>query len=55
MMGHRGKLIDGAEIDFVYARGVYCYLVNNCKLKKYIKRKMSKRARREGNRFINEM
>lgn len=52
MMGHREKLIDGIEEDFIYARGLYCYLVNNTKLKRYVKRKMSKRYRHEAKREL---
>lgn len=47
MMGRKQKLIDGDEQDVVYARGLYCYLRNNNKLVKFIKRKMNKRMRRE--------
>jgi hypothetical protein len=56
MMGHREKLIDGLEVDYIFARNMYCYLVNNPKLKKYTKRKISKRIRRNGKQDLrNEM
>ena len=32
--------------DLVYAKDIYCYLQNNNKLVKFIKRKMNKRFRR---------
>ena len=52
MMGTRQKLIDGYEVDFVCARGMYKYLKNNVSVKRFIKRKLSKRRRIE-NKNIN--
>lgn len=43
-MGTKQRLSE-LEADYVYARGVYCYLVNNTKLKRFVKRRMSKRRR----------
>ena len=51
MMGTRQKLKKDFEIDFIYARDRYCYLVNNTKLKKFIKRSLSKRRRRENKKI----
>ena len=47
MMGIKQRLKSGEEYDFIYARGQYCYLVNNAKLKKRIKKRMSRRRRKE--------
>lgn len=46
MMGRKQK-ISGIEEDYIYDRGRYCYLVNSCKVKRYIKRGLNKRYRRE--------
>lgn len=55
MMGTRQRLIDGDEYDFIYARGQYCYLVNRCKKKRKIKRKINKRLRRENKKYIYDI
>ena len=47
MMGIKQRLKSGEEYDFIYARGQCCYLVNNAKLKKRIKKRMSRRRRKE--------
>lgn len=39
--------IDGFEQDCTYSRKFYCYLANNSKVVKYIKRKMNKRFRKQ--------
>ena len=52
MMGTRQKLKSGMEYDYIYARGIYCYLINNAKLKRWIKRCLSKRRRKEVNKNI---
>jgi hypothetical protein len=54
MMGNRQKLKTGAEYDFIFSRRLYCYMANNNKLKKWIKRQLSKRRRRE-NKKIEEL
>lgn len=54
MMGRKQILKQGYEFDYVYARGVFCYLVNNAKLKKYIKKGLNKRYRQENKNFIME-
>ena len=49
------KLIDGLEYDYIYHKkhkkrygvGLFCYLDNNNKLVKFIKKKLKKRYRRE--------
>ena len=46
-MGRKQKLIDGLEVDVLYARKQYCYLCNNNKIVKYAKHKMNKRLRKE--------
>lgn len=51
MMGRRQKLVDGGEIDFVYARKWYNF---SPKTAKWIKRKMNKRFRRDAKREIDE-
>jgi len=50
-MGTRQKLKTGAEWDYIYARGMYCYLVNSTKAKRTIKRALSKRRRRDNKKF----
>lgn len=47
MMGTRQKLKTGCEYDFLYARGLYKYLRNNRGIKKWIKKTLSRRRRRE--------
>ena len=48
------KLKDAFEYDLIYGKHVYCYLHNNNKLVKWIKRKMNKRYRKEGRKEIYE-
>jgi len=45
MMGHKSKLANGLEVDAILARRIYCYLQNNTKLIRYVKRCISKRNR----------
>jgi len=52
MMGNKQKLITGEEVDLIYAKKSYCYLQNNIKLVKKIKRGLSKRKRREGKKIL---
>ena len=47
MMGRRQKLIDGYEEDLVCNRRIYSYLKNTQGIRRYIKRKLNKRYRRE--------
>lgn len=54
MMGNKQKLKSALEHDVVYARSQYCYLFNNCSLKKYAKRQMAKRRRKESKKIIME-
>ena len=41
MMGHKDKLKSGMEYDVIFARRIYCYLVNNNKLVKYVKTQLT--------------
>jgi len=54
MMGRKQKLIDGLEEDAIYARKVYCYLVNRPSVVKWAKRKVNKRFRREGKKEVQD-
>lgn len=54
MMGNKQKLKKGDEYDVIYAKKKYCYLVNNNKLVRHIKRRLRKRKRIEENKKINE-
>ena len=54
MMGRKQKLIDGLEEDAIYARKVYCYLVNRPSVVKWAKRKINKRFRREAKKEIQD-
>ena len=47
MMGTRQKLKTGMEVDFIFARSIYCYLKNNRGIKKFIKKTLSRRRRQE--------
>lgn len=38
--------INGLEQDVTYSKNIYCYLSNNNKLIKWVKRKMNKRFRK---------
>lgn len=55
MMGTKQKLKTAAEIDFIYARGMYCYLANSTKAKKNIKRGLSKRRRKEAKIIVRKL
>ena len=46
MMGHKERLKTGAEYDVIFARDVYCYLVNSTAAHK-IKKQMTRRNRRK--------
>lgn len=54
MMGRKQKLVDGLEEDVIYARKVYCYLVNRPSVVKWAKRKVNKRFRREGKKEVRD-
>jgi len=45
--GRKQKLKTGDEFDLIYAKKLYCYLHNNTKLVKKIKRGLNKRYRKE--------
>jgi hypothetical protein len=45
--GRKQKLKTGDEFDLIYAKKLYCYLQNNTKLVKKIKRGLNKRYRKE--------
>jgi hypothetical protein len=54
--GRRQKLKSGMELDFLYARGLYCYLTNCQGLKHYIKKQLNRRYRHElHSEMINEV
>lgn len=40
------------EFDFVYARGMYCYLINKPKLKRKIKKSINKKQRISNNSIL---
>ena len=54
MMGTKQKLKTGYEVDYIFAKNLYCYLINNIKLKKFIKKQLSKRRRMENKKMIIE-
>lgn len=45
-LGRKQKLIDGYEYDHLYAKKIYCYLINPDTVR-FIKRKMNRRYRQE--------
>lgn len=45
--GRKQKLKTGDEYDLIYAKKLYCYLQNNTKLVRKIKRGLNKRYRKE--------
>lgn len=45
MMGNRNKKYSADEIDVLYNRKLYCYLVNNNKNVRFAKKAMVKRSR----------
>jgi len=49
--------INALEQDAIYSRKIHCYLVNNHKLVKFVKRAINKRARKkaknETQRYFN--
>jgi hypothetical protein len=47
MMGHKDKLKTGMEVDVIYARKWYCYLINNTKLIRFVKKSINRRNRRK--------
>ena len=47
MMGRNQILKSAMEYDVVYARKIYCYLVNRSQNVKFAKRKMNKRYRQQ--------
>ncbi len=47
MMGHKDRLISGMEYDVIFARRIYCYLVNNSKLTRYVKKSINRRDRKK--------
>ncbi len=47
MMGHKDKLKTGMEVDVIFARRWYCYLINNSKLKSFVKNNINRRNRRK--------
>jgi hypothetical protein len=53
-MGIKQKLIKGIEYDVIYAKRLYCYLKNNNKLVRYVKKQMRKRRRVEGKNEVNK-
>lgn len=53
-MGHKEKLIDGAEVDLVFAKNILCYL-NRARVSKKIKRKINKRIRKESKNELSAM
>lgn len=54
MMGNRGTCKTGDDYDLLYAKRLYCYLQNNNKTVRYIKRSMRKRLRNNQNREMIE-
>ena len=56
MMGHKEPLKKGYEYDLIYAKKHYCYLQNNNKQVRFIKRSMRKRLRNNQNHeTINQL
>jgi len=56
MMGHKGTCKSGEDYDLLFAKELYCYLQNNNKTVKYIKRSMIKRLRKMSNdELINQI
>ena len=56
MMGHKGTCKSGEDYDLLFAKKLYCYLQNNNKTVKYIKRSMIKRLRKMSNdELINQI
>lgn len=45
--------IDGFEQDCIFSRSIYCYLRNNNKHVKFIKRKINKRFRKFNKKLSN--
>ena len=43
------------EQDVIYARHIYCYINNNSKLVRYVKRVLSKRFRKKNKININNI
>jgi len=55
MMGHKDKLKSGMEFDVIFARKIYCYLKNNYKLIKYVKKSINRRNRQNSRLEINKI
>lgn len=52
MMGTRQKIKSGLEYDVLYDRRTFCYLVNHSSLKKFAKKCMARRRRRDDKKII---
>lgn len=46
-MGHKDSLKSGMEYDVIFARKIYCYLINNSKLKRFVKNAINRRNRKK--------
>ena len=54
MMGHKEVIKNSLENDVIFGRGMYCYLVNNSKLKRFVKKCISKRNRSKAKHEIKQ-